>query len=48
MLTYVLSADGSPLMPTYNIKKVRQMRLSSTTQIPGFRKEIGFQKGESR
>ena len=25
MLTYVLSADGSPLMPTYNIKKVRQM-----------------------
>lgn len=25
MLTYVLAADGSPLMPTYNIKKVRHM-----------------------
>ena len=40
MLTYVLAADGSPLMPTYNIKKVRRMlkdgRAVTTGHKPGF------------
>ena len=35
MLTYVLAADGSPLMPTYNIKKVRQMLKSGRAVIAG-------------
>jgi len=35
MLTYVLSADGSPLMPTYNIKKVRQMLQDGRAVIAG-------------
>ena len=35
MLTYVLSADGSPLMPTYNIKKVRHMIKDGKAVIVG-------------
>ena len=35
MLTYVLAADGSPLMPTYNIKKVRQMLKGGRAVIAG-------------
>ena len=35
MLTYVLSADGSPLMPTYNIRKVRQMLKNGRAVIAG-------------
>ena len=35
MLTYVLAADGSPLMPTYNIKKVRQMLKDGRAVIAG-------------
>ena len=37
MLTYVLSADGSPLMPTYNIKKVRRMLKDGRAVIAGHR-----------
>ena len=40
MLTYVLAADGSPLMPTYNIKKVRQMRKSGRAVIAGHKRKI--------
>ncbi|MCH3999666.1 MAG: RRXRR domain-containing protein [Lachnospiraceae bacterium] len=40
MLTYVLAADGSPLMPTYNIKKVRRMLQNGRAVLadhkPGF------------
>ena len=35
MLTYVLAADGSPLMPTYNIKKVRHMLKDGRAVIAG-------------
>ena len=35
MLTYVLAADGSPLMPTYNIKKVRRMLKDGRAVIAG-------------
>lgn len=35
MLTYVLSADGSPLMPTYNIRKVRRMLKDGRAVIAG-------------
>ena len=35
MLTYVLSADGSPLMPTYNIRKVRHMLKDGRAVITG-------------
>ena len=37
MLTYVLSADGSSLMPTYNIKKVRRMLKDGRATIAGHR-----------
>ena len=37
MLTYVQAADGSPLMPTYNIKKVRQMLKDGRAVIAGHR-----------
>ena len=40
MLTYVLAADGSPLMPTYNIKKVRQMLKSGRAVIAGHKRKI--------
>ena len=35
MLTYVLAADGSPLMPTYNISKVRRMLKDGRAVIAG-------------
>ena len=35
MLTYVLSKDGTPLMPTYNIKKVRHMLKDGRAVIAG-------------
>ena len=35
MLTYVLAADGSPLMPTYNIRKVRHMLRDGRAVIAG-------------
>lgn len=35
MLTYVLAADGSPLMPTYNIRKVRHMISDGRAVIAG-------------
>ena len=40
MLTYVLAADGSPLMPAYNIKKVRQMLKSGRAVIAGHKRKI--------
>lgn len=40
MLTYVLSADGSPLMPTYNIKKVRRMLKDGRAVIAGHKPEF--------
>ena len=40
MLTYVLAADGSPLMPTYNIRKVRHMLKDGRAVITGH--EPGF------
>lgn len=35
MLTYVLASDGSPLMPTYNIRKVRRMLKDGRAAITG-------------
>ena len=43
MLTYVLSADGSPLMPTYNIKKVRRMLKDGRAVITGHKPEFMIQ-----
>ena len=40
MLTYVLATDGSPLMPTYNIKKVRHMLKDGRAVIAGHK--LGF------
>ena len=40
MLTYVLAADGSSLMPTYNIKKVRRMLKDGRAVIAGHK--LGF------
>ena len=35
MMTAVLSKDGKPLMPTYNIKKVRRMLKNGKAKIIG-------------
>ena len=35
MLTHVLASDGSPLMPTFNIKKVRKLFKSGTKERSG-------------
>lgn len=35
MLTYVLAKDGSPLMPTYHIRKVRHMLRGGRAVIAG-------------
>ena len=35
MLTYVLAKDGTPLMPTYNIRKVRKMLKDGRAVIAG-------------
>ena len=35
MLTYVLAKDGTPLMPTYNIRKVRRMLKDGRAVIAG-------------
>ena len=49
MLTYVLAADGSPLMPTYNIKKVRRMLKDGRAVIaghkPGFTIQLIYASG---
>ena len=37
MLTYVLAKDGTPLMPTYNIRKVRRMLKCGSAEIAGYR-----------
>lgn len=40
MLTRVLAADGTPLMPTYNIKKVRHMLKDGRAVIAGHNPEF--------
>ena len=37
MMTYVLAADGTPLMPTFNIKKVRRLLKTGKAIIAGHR-----------
>ena len=47
MLTYVLAADGSPLMPTYNIKKVRRMLKDGRAVIAGHKPGFTIQRAQS-
>ena len=51
MLTYVLSQDGAPLMPTYNIKKVRRLLKEEKAVIaghsPGFTIRLLYKTGNS-
>lgn len=50
MLTYVLAKDGTPLMPTYKINKVRRMLKEGNAEItghkPGFTIRLLYESGK--